>query len=222
MQECFISNASHELKTPLTVILSNSEMLTSNAFASTEEQKQTRIGLIKKEALRMKKLIEDMLQLAKYDSLLKGQKFEKINFSYIVNTCLLTYEPLIYDQGKNLQTKIHDNLFINGDSEALTHLINILLDNAIKYSTEKSEISAETSITPAKKVIFSISNYGIPISPDNAPKIFQRFYRLKSDAQGYGLGLSIALTIATNMNGRIWVESDGKAKNTFYIQFDGT
>ena len=222
MQECFISNASHELKTPLTVILSNSEMLTSNAFASTEEQKQTRIGLIKKEALRMKKLIEDMLQLAKYDSLLKGQKFEKINFSYIVNTCLLTYEPLIYDQGKNLQTKIHDNLFINGDSEALTHLINILLDNAIKYSTEKSEISAESSITPAKKVIFSISNYGIPISPDNAPKIFQRFYRLKSDAQGYGLGLSIALTIATNMNGRIWVESDGKAKNTFYIQFDGT
>ena len=69
---------------------------------------------------------------------------------------------------------------------------------------------------------FSISNYGIPISPVNAPKIFQRFYRLKSDAQGYGLGLSIALTIATNMNGRIWVESDGKAKNTFYIQFDGT
>ena len=203
------------------MILSNSEMLTSNAFASTEEQKQTRISLIKKEALRMKKLIEDMLQLAKYDSLLKGQKFEKINFSYIVNTCLLTYEPLIYDQGKNLQTNIHDNLFINGDSEALTHLIHILLDNAIKYSTEKSEISAETSITPAKKVTFSISNYGIPISPDNASKIFQRFYRLKSDAKGYGLGLSIALTIATNMNGKIWVESDGKAKNTFYIQFDG-
>lgn len=221
MQECFIANASHELKTPLTVILSNSEMLASSTFASTEEQKKTRVSLIKKEALRMKKLIEDMLQLARYDSLLKGQKFEKIDFSYIVNNCLLTYEPLIYDRGKRLKTKIHDNLFINGDSDALAHLINILLDNAIKYSTDKSEISAETSITPAKKVTFSISNYGVPISSDEATKIFQRFYRLKSDAKGYGLGLSIALTIATNMNGKIWFESDGKEKNTFYIQFDG-
>lgn len=220
MQECFIANASHELKTPLTVILSNSEMLSGNAFASTEGQKQIRISLIKKEALRMKKIIEDMLELAKYDSLLKEQKFEKINFSYIVNNCLLTYEPLIYDKGKKLHTKIHDNLFINGDSEAIAHLINILLDNAIKYSTEKSEIVAETSITRARKIVFSVSNYGAPISSENATKIFNRFYRLESNSKGYGLGLSIALTITTNMNGKIWVESDGKEKNTFFIQFD--
>lgn len=220
MQECFIANASHELKTPLTVILSNSEMLSGNMFASTEEQEQIRVNLIKNEAIRMKKIIEDMLQLAKYDSLLKEQKFAKINFSYIVNNCLLTYEPLIYDKGKNLKTKIHDDLYINGDAEALTHLINILLDNAIKYSTEKSEIVAKTSITHAKKIIFSVSNYGTPISPEDAEKIFQRFYRLKSDSDGYGLGLSIALTITTNMNGKIWVESDRGGKNTFYLQFE--
>lgn len=221
MQECFIANASHELKTPLTVILSNAEMLNNTSFSSSEEQRISRIGFIKSEAQRMKVLVEKMLQLTKYDNVLKAENFIKIDFSFVVNNSLLTYEPLIYDKGKELISNVENNIYINGNADILTHLINILLDNAIKYSFEKSQITATLSLTSKKKVTFSITSIGEPIASSDYQAIFQRFYRASPEkSSGYGLGLSIAHTIVINHHGKIWVHSDGISKNTFYVQFD--
>lgn len=221
VQESFISNASHELKTPLTVILSNAEMLSNTDFASTAEQQNTRIHFIKSEAQRMKNLVEKMLQLTKYDTILIAEKFSKIDFSFIVNNSLLTYEPLIYDKGKELISNVENGIFIYGDTDILTQLINILLDNAVKYSSEKSQITATLSFSAKRKVIFSITSIGTPIAPSDYQTIFQRFYRAEpSKATGYGLGLSIAHAIVTKLQGKIWVNSDGISSNTFYVQFD--
>lgn len=221
MQECFISNASHELKTPLTVILSNAEMLSNTDFASTPEQQNTRIHFIKSEAQRMKKLVEKMLQLTKYDSILISEKLSKTDLSFIVNNTLLTYEPLIYDNGKELISKVEDGIYVNGNTDILTQLINILLDNAVKYSSEKSRITAILSVTAKRKAVLSITSIGMPISSSDYQAIFQRFYRAEpSKAAGYGLGLSIAHAIVTKLQGKIWVNSDGISSNTFYVQFD--
>lgn len=221
MQEHFIANASHELKTPLTVILSNAEMLSNTDFASSAEQQSTRISFIKSESQRMKNLVEKMLQLTKYDTVLKSESLTRVDFSFIVNNSLLTYEPIIYDKGKELISNVENGIYINGDTDVLTQLINILLDNAIKYSFEKSRITATLTCTAKRKVIFSITSIGTPISPSDYQAIFQRFYRAESSkASGYGLGLSIANTIVTNLRGKIWVNSDGVSSNTFYVQFD--
>lgn len=221
MQEHFIANASHELKTPLTVILSNAEMLSNTDFASSAEQQSTRISFIKSESQRMKNLVEKMLQLTKYDTVLKSESLTRVDFSFIVNNSLLTYEPIIYDKGKELISNVENGIYINGDTDVLTQLINILLDNAIKYSFEKSQITATLTCTAKRKVIFSITSIGPPISPSDYQAIFQRFYRAESSkASGYGLGLSIANTIVTNLRGKIWVNSDGVSSNTFYVQFD--
>lgn len=221
MQEHFIANASHELKTPLTVILSNAEMLSNTDFASSAEQQSTRISFIKSESQRMKNLVEKMLQLTKYDTVLKSESLTRVDFSFIVNNSLLTYEPIIYDKGKELISNVENGIYINGDADVLTQLINILLDNAIKYSFEKSRITATLTCTAKRKVIFSITSIGTPISPSDYQAIFQRFYRAESSkASGYGLGLSIANTIVTNLRGKIWVNSDGVSSNTFYVQFD--
>lgn len=221
MQECFISNASHELKTPLTVILSNAEMLSNTDFASTPEQQNTRIHFIKSEAQRMKKLVEKMLQLTKYDSILISEKLSKTDLSFIVNNTLLTYEPLIYDNGKELISKVENGIYIYGNTDILIQLINILLDNAVKYSSEKSRITAILSVTAKRKAVLSITSIGMPISSSDYQAIFQRFYRAEpSKAAGYGLGLSIAHAIVTKLQGKIWVNSDGISSNTFYVQFD--
>jgi signal transduction histidine kinase len=221
MQECFIANVSHELKTPLTVILSNAEMLSDSAFASSPEQQIVRVGFIKSESLRMKKLIEKMLQLTKYDNILKSEPAEKVDFSFVVNNSLLTFEPLIYDQGKELISDVAAGIYIKGNSDILSQLINILLDNAIKYSDDKSKITAKLNYTAKRKVLFSLTSIGNPIDPSDYQTIFQRFYRTAPDKiSGYGLGLSIANTIVTNLHGKIWVDSDGVSSNTFYVQFD--
>jgi signal transduction histidine kinase len=221
MQERFIANASHELKTPLTVILSNAEMLGNSAFDSSPEQQFVRIGFIKSEAQRMKKLIEKMLQLTKYDNTLKSEQSTKVDFSFVVNNSLLTYEPLIYDQGKELVSDVSAGICIKGNPDILSQLINILLDNALKYSDENSRITAKLNTTAKRKVIFSLTSMGTPINPADYQAIFQRFYRIASDkTSGYGLGLSIAHTIVTDLHGKIWVDSDGRSSNTFFVQFD--
>lgn len=221
MQEHFIANVSHELKTPLTVILSNAEMLTNAAFSRTEEQQITRVHFITSEAQRMKNLVEKMLQLAKYDNLLKSVAVTEVDFSFIVNNSLLTYEPIIYDNGKKLISTVENGIHINGNADVLMQLISILLDNAVKYSFEKSQITAKLNYIAKRKVIFSVTSTGNPIDPSDYQSIFQRFYRISSGkTSGYGLGLAIANTIVTNLQGKIWVNSDGISSNTFYVQFN--
>ena len=220
-QKDFIANASHKLKTPLTVILSNSEMLLNMDENSdrADRYSRQRLNFIHSESLRMKDLIEQLLQLAKLDSSTLPVHKEKLDFSFLVCNSILTYEPIIYDLGKNLDFNYIENITVLGNAESLRQVVDILIDNAIKYSTPETTIYV--SLTAAKRnVQFTVESYGEPIGPGDMKRIFQKFYRIGTDSAGYGLGLSIAQSIIEEHSGSIWAETDGASKNKFIVQLN--
>lgn len=220
-QKDFIANASHKLKTPLTVILSNSEMLLNMDENSdrADHYSRQRLNFIHSESLRMKDLIEQLLQLAKLDSSTLPVHKEKLDFSFLVCNSILTYEPIIYDLGKNLDFNYIENITVLGNAESLRQVVDILIDNAIKYSTPETTIYV--SLTAAKRnVQFTVESYGEPIGPGDMKRTFQKFYRIGTDSAGYGLGLSIAQSIIEEHSGSIWAETDGASKNKFIVQLN--
>ncbi|MBU3876652.1 HAMP domain-containing histidine kinase [Faecalicatena sp. AGMB00832] len=220
-QKDFVANASHKLKTPLTVILSNTEMLlnTKDSADKTDSSSIQRLNFIHSESLRMKELIEQLLMLAKLDSSTLPVHKEKLDFSFLVCNSVLTYEPFIYDLGKKLDFNYTENIIVLGNAESLRQVIDILLDNAIKYSMPESTIKI-TLTAQKRNVLLSVESYGTPFSTDDMKRIFQKFYRIGTDSSGYGLGLSIAQSIVEEHSGRIWAETDGISTNKFIVMLD--
>ena len=219
-QKQFIANASHELKTPLTVILSNLGMLDTDLLDSKD---QLRMENIKAEASRMRDLIGNMLQIARYDSALLPVDHTNVDLSYIVQCGIAIYEPLAFDKGLSITSNIQDGIHISGNEQRLQQLISIFLDNALKYCTPGGAISVTLCYASSKIPQLSVSSQGIPIEKDDLKRIFTRFYRSDSTmsvADGNGLGLSIAAQIVEDLNGKIWAESDVDTKrNTFFVRF---
>ena len=218
-QKQFIANASHELKTPLTVILSNADMLQTER-SLTDDKDARRLEHIHAEAVRMKQLVEDMLTLARSDSMEGRRVHGTVDFSYVVKSAVLMYEPIIYDEGKKLSFEIKDHLSVAGDMPRLQQVVHILLDNAHKYAPPGGAIRVDLNRTEHKKLLLKVSNEGAPISPNELEHIFLRFYRhneSRSEHGSFGLGLSIAQSIVNEHKGRIWAESDEKQGNSFYV-----
>jgi signal transduction histidine kinase len=218
-QKQFIADASHELKTPLTVILSNADILCAEKNLG-DDKNMRRMEHIHAEAVRMKQLVGDMLILAQSDSGERVEAYSLVDFSYIVKSAVLMYEPIIYDDNKKLVYEIEDNLFVKGDLQRLSQAIYILLDNALKYSSSKGTIEVNLKKAENKNLLLSVSNDGNPIPKEELEKIFLRFYRRdesRSRHGSFGLGLSIAQGIINDHRGKIWAESDGKSVNTFCI-----
>lgn len=218
-QKQFIANASHELKTPLTVILSNADML--RAQQSLGDSKNIRrVEHIHAEAARMKQLVEDMLLLAKSDSQEKAELHAGVDFSYIIKSAVLMYEPIFYDEGKTLTYEIEEKLCVMGDAQRLQQMIHILLDNAQKYSSAHGAVHVRLSKAENRRLLLRVSNEGAPIPKEELEKIFLRFYRrdaARSEHGSFGLGLSIAQSVARGHKGSIWADSDEIAGNRFYV-----
>lgn len=219
-QKCFISNASHELKTPLAVILSNADMIVSHQEKGLVQNERWGKN-IKAEALRMRKLVNDLLKLARLDSASSDATFASVDLSYLLTNAVLMFEPIAYENGKSISCSIADGVFIKGDNDQLVQLIEILLDNAVKYSKEGGRISAELSHTGTKGILIAVKSEGEQICSQDIHRIFERFYQSdqsRTDSQSYGLGLSIAKGIVEHHKGRIWAESEDGV-NSFYVKF---
>jgi len=219
LQKQFIANASHELKTPLTVILSNADMLrTSKSFE--DEKNARRMEHIHAEAVRMKKLVEDMLTLAQSDNAETPNIYSLVDFSYIVKSAALMYEPIIFDEEKKLIYEVESGLSVMGDAQKLQQATHILLDNALKYSPVGGLIRIDLRRSETGSLLLMVENEGTPIPAHELESIFLRFYRRdesRSEHDSFGLGLSIAQSIIDWHNGKLWAESDGVSKNCFYI-----
>lgn len=219
-QKQFIADASHELKTPLTVILANQDILLSSPDQTIQEQRKW-IESSAFEGKRMKHLIEDMLFLAKNDDQKAQQDFQTLNLSDLILNRVLLYESLAFEQGVELQTQLKDSIFISGHSSQLIQLFSILLDNACKYSPAKSVVSIQ--LYQDHKIHFTINNPGPAILKEDLPHLFDRFYRgdksREFNGSGYGLGLSIASSIVDVHHGRINVTSSEAEGTTFHITF---
>lgn len=217
-QKRFVADASHELKTPLTVILANNDILLKHKEDTIESQLKW-VNNTGDEAQRMKKLVDELLFLAKSDdSLAIGMNKKLLNFSDLALNCLLHIEPVAYEQAIILESDISADIKLKGDEGQLRQLIMILLDNACKYTEPAGTITVKAD-TLSDKARLRVSNTGNHIPKEDIAHIFDRFYRVdKSRSKvGYGLGLSIAKNITENHNGKISAESDPLNGTTFSV-----
>ena len=207
-QQQFLSDASHELKTPLTVILSSADLLKTSA---QPEQRQY-VDNIFVESRRMKALVEDMLTLSRTESG-RAAPFAPLDLSDLVTDAALRFEPVAFEAGHLLQYDIQNGASLSGDRQQLDQLLEILLDNAVKYAAKDAPIRLTLDIS-GKNAVLAVENPGDPIPPDKLPHLFDRFYRVddaRTGAGGFGLGLAIAQQIVRRHKGTITAASDARA-----------
>lgn len=219
-QKQFVADASHELKTPLTTIITNADVLLAHKENTIHEQ-QKWIDYIKTEAERMTKLTNDLLYLARLDHDDGNIILTKVSFSQAVESIILLMEAVVYENDVKLQYDIMPNLFVNGSAEQLKQLIMILLDNAVKYTQKSGEISLSLTAEGADAVL-RVKNTGVGISEEAQKQIFERFYRedlsRARESGGYGLGLAIAKAITTSLKGSIRVNSHKNEYTEFTVK----
>lgn len=207
-QKQLVADVNHELKTPLTVIMANTEILEANKSETIESQ-MIWIKNTKSELKRLTELVNNMLFLARSDNSENIEsELTKTNFSDCVENEALLFEPVYYEKDKTLQCDIEKNVFVSGSSAKLKQLCVILLDNALKYSYAQSTVTLKLSSTKEKAEL-KVSNKATPLSEEQQKNIFQRFYRVdrsrSREMGGNGLGLSIAESIVKEHKGKISV-----------------
>ena len=206
-QKQFLSDASHELKTPLTVILSSAELLEQSA---APEQKQY-VDNVRAESRRMKRLVEDMLTLSRVERGDTHLPDTTADLSDAAANVALRFEPVAYEAGHTLSYDIAPGLLVRGDSGKLEQAVAVLLDNAIKYAAPGTEVRLDAA-RQGKNACLWVENEGDPIPADKLPHIFDRFYRAdasRTDGGSFGLGLPIARAIVEAHRGTLRCDSGG-------------
>lgn len=202
-QKQFISDASHELKTPLAVIEANADVLQEK----TGENKW--LTYIQNEVQSMNKLVNDLLTLSRMEKS-KDIHYQKFDLSKEVQMSVAVFESMIYEKGIKLETNIDENITFNGDKDDIKHIISIIVDNAIKHTKEKGKIIVNTK-KETNDVLIEIKNEGEPIPEGEEERIFERFYRIDKarnrNEKRYGLGLAIAKGIVDKYKGTIKASS---------------
>lgn len=213
-QKRFISDASHELKTPLSIISANAEVL------EDEIGENTHLRYIRSESARMATLVRSLLTLAQLDAVRSPAALVPIDLTRALLTVALPFESVAFEQHKSYTLDIAEGLTLTGDEERIKQLFVILLDNALKHAPEGGEITASARLD-GDCAHLQVTNTGEGIPEAEREKIFQRFYRAdasrSTDTGGFGLGLSIARSIAAEHHGRIWVESEEGKYASFHV-----
>lgn len=200
-QKDFVAAASHELKTPLTVIMTNAELAEPSRLT---EHIQSAAG-------RMKTLIEQLLTLARAEN--EGEKAgrEPFDLSAAVEGAVMEFEPVCFERGHELASSIAPGIALRGSAAEFAQLTEILLDNAVKYSRPGGKIYVGLKAAGARRCVLTVADEGEPIEPGELENIFRRFYRAPQHkgGSGFGLGLAIAESITERARGKIRCESSG-------------
>ena len=217
-QRQFVADASHELKTPLTVILANADML-QGSVGLTGQTRQ-RVENIAAESHQMRGLVESLLELARADSGIPREQMSAMDFSAMTERALLTFEAVFFENGHPLTGTITPDLWVLGSSRHLSQVVDILLDNANKYAAPGGTVEVGLRQEDKGRCLLWVRSQGPAIAEEDLERIFRRFYRTdtaRSSSGSYGLGLSIADGIVREHKGKIWAES-GREGNTFYVR----
>lgn len=220
-QHRFISDASHELRTPLTALKTSMEVhLRDKKLTLPEAKKLIEESII--DVDRLQALSDGLLQLATYEKANNHSVFESLSLLELVNEAVRKINPLAKQKHITIENKVKEGN-INGNKCSLINLFVILLENAVKYSPEKSQIEiASQNIN--KQTSITVKDHGSGIDKKDVPHIFDRFYRAdksrtSQSTPGYGLGLSIAKKIMDEHNGIIEVKSKVGEGTTFQLFF---
>lgn len=199
-QKQFISDASHELKTPLAVIEANTDVLEEK----TGNNKW--ISYIQNEIESMNKLINELLFLAKMENKENTKEYERLDLSNEVEIITSMFESMAYENNIKIKSNIQENITINMEKEDIKHILSTLLDNAIKHTDFGKEIIVELK-KEKNDIVLLVENTGNPIPEEESEKIFERFYRIDKSRnrseKRYGLGLAIAKSTVQKYNGNI-------------------
>lgn len=199
-QKQFISDASHELKTPLAVIEANTDVLEEK----TGNNKW--ISYIQNEIESMNKLINELLFLAKMENKENTKEYERLDLSNEVEIITSMFESMAYENNIKIKSNIQENITIDMEKEDIKHILSTLLDNAIKHTDFEKEIIVELK-KEKNDIVLLVENTGNPIPEEESEKIFERFYRIDKSRnrseKRYGLGLAIAKSTVQKYNGNI-------------------
>lgn len=215
-QKQFISDASHELKTPIAVIGANAEIL------SRELGHSEWLSNIQYESNRMGELVKQLLDLSSAEN--REVPMEELDFSHVVTGESLVFETFAFENGKTLQSNIEEGIVLTGNQNQLTQVISVLLDNALRHAT-----GAQIELNLKKQghnAVVSVSNEGEEIPQEKLKHLFDRFYRVddvrNSEENHYGLGLSIAQAVVQKHGGTISARySEGKVTFTVQLPIKG-
>ncbi len=201
-QKQFISDASHELKTPLAVIEANADVL------ENEVGKNKWLTYIQNEINSMDKLINELLLLAKTENVDTTKTYKKFDLSKEVEIIISVFESMAYEKNVKINTNIQKDVIMNGNKEDIKHILSTLIDNAIKHTEAKNNVTIELS-KEKNEIVLQVKNVGEPIPEAEREKIFERFYRIDKSRnrseKRYGLGLAIAKSTVDKYNGKIEV-----------------
>lgn len=217
----YVANASHELRTPLTAIRGFAETLADGALEKPDVA-QRFLKLIVDNAVRLERLIDDLLELSRSDSPESGFTLEPVDAVPVVKRLMHSFEGRAHEKKLSLELTQHPEAATAlADERALEHIISNLIDNAIKYTQEGGQIRVSISLPP-NIVRIDISDSGQGIDSAKLPRVFERFYRVDKgrsrDIGGTGLGLAIVKHLATRMQGDVTVDSALGRGSTFSVQ----
>ncbi|MBQ3596713.1 MAG: hypothetical protein II988_02730 [Clostridia bacterium] len=212
-QKQFISDASHELKTPLAIISANAEVM------KTDNDPKW-ISNIQEQTSRLSELVEDMLQMAKIDEDKLVLKKENFDISEEVVNVVLPFEAVVFEKNKRIVMDVQEGIRVNTDRVSVRKTLEILLDNAIKYSSENGTINVGLKIHKHRTVL-TVKNTGSNVPNKDSSKIFERFYRAEDSRSreygGSGLGLAIAKNISIQNKWKIYAKSEYKKSMTITV-----
>lgn len=220
-QQQFVADASHELKTPLTVILANNAILREHGADTVASQGQW-LESTQVEAERMQGLVADMLDLARGDAEAGAPVREAVDFSRLVEGELLTFESVAFERGIAWEDEVEAGVTVRGDGRRLSRLVGILLDNACKYTEPGGQVQVALR-REERTAALSVRNSGEAIAPEDLAHLFDRFYRADKARThhapaGYGLGLAIAQDIAQAHKATLTVRSNTTEGTVFTLK----
>lgn len=222
-QRRFVSDASHELKTPLAVILANTQILEDDRELSGEARRW--VLSTSEEASHMKVLVEDLLALARADEEVAmggtSQVRREVDLTSLVDSCALEFDAVAFERGCSLECHLASGVQVSGDPAQLERVVRILLDNATKYAEQGTAVRVGLA-RDARHACLTVSNRGEVIAPEDLSHLFERFYRTdrarkRQATGGFGLGLAIAKSLVEAHGGRISATSDAAEGTTFTV-----
>ena len=217
----FVANASHELKTPITAIRGLTETILGDEEVDDETVKRF-IGRVHLQSLRLSQLVGDLMAISRLESGHDNENFRKINFTDLIRKAVQEVQSIADENGHKLVTELtEEELEVYGDQQNLSQLVDNLINNAMKYTTESGTITVKL-LKDEETAELQVSDTGIGISPKYQNRVFERFYRVdKARSQslgGTGLGLSIVKNIAEKHSGSVSVESRLGSGSTFIFR----
>lgn len=222
-QRRFVSDASHELKTPLAVILANTQILEDDPDMPAEARRW--VLSTSEEASHMKVLVEDLLALARADEQTamggKSQVREGVDLSALVDSCALEFDAVAFERGCTIESDLTPGICVSGDAAQLERVVRILLDNATKYAETGTAVRVALA-RDGRRARLAVSNRGEVIDPEDLEHLFDRFYRTdrareRQATGGFGLGLAIAKSLVEAHGGKISATSTATGGTTFEV-----